>query len=111
MGVLKAEDPKDQLIKLVQGSGLSGFDLDEMVIGLGAFWRDKNIRNRLIHDQWFPSFDEPGEVGTRGLTRKKVPEEVFGSPTVSEIWELVGRFAHYDGLFSYRAWAIAKEAR
>jgi hypothetical protein len=52
--VLKVEDAKDQLTGLVRATGLSGFDLDEIVIGLGEFWCDKNIRNRLIHDQWFP---------------------------------------------------------
>jgi hypothetical protein len=109
--VLKAEDAKDQLTGLVRATGLSGFDLDEIVIGLGEFWCDKNIRNRLIHDQWFPGFDEPGEVGIRGLTRKKIPEEVFNWPTVSEIWELAARFARYQSLFSHRAWALSRGRR
>jgi hypothetical protein len=60
--------------------GLSGFDLDELVGGIDNFWSDKEARNRLIHDDWFPSLEEGelGRLGTRGLTRKKVPEEVIG---------------------------------
>ncbi len=99
------------MIALVRASGLSGFDLDEMVISIGEFWCDKSIRNRLIHDEWYPSVLRPGVVNTRGLTRKKVPEKVFGRPTVSDIWELAVRFRGYDELFSHRAWALALETR
>jgi hypothetical protein len=106
--ILKAEDAKEQVIGLVRASGLSGFDLDEMLIGIGEFWCDKNIRNRLIHDEWYPNLLSPGEVNTRGLTRKKVPEQVFGRPTVAEVWELAARFRSYDGLFSHRSWALRK---
>jgi hypothetical protein len=111
VAILKAENAKDQVTSLVRSSGLSGYDLDETVIALGEFWCDKNIRNRLIHDEWYPSLLTPGEVGTRGLTRKKVPEEVFGWPTVSEVWELAGRFAGYEDLFSHRGWAFARSRR
>src|SRR5713226_9150839 len=52
--VLKAQDAKDRVISLIRSSGLSGFDLDELVIGVREFWCDKNIRNRLIHDEWYP---------------------------------------------------------
>jgi hypothetical protein len=109
--VLKAQDAKDQVISLVRASGLSGFDLDEMVIGIGEFWRDKNMRNRLIHDEWYPNVFTPGEVGTRGLTRKRVPEEVFNRPTVPEVWKLAARFGYYDNLFSHRSWASSRGRR
>ena len=70
--------------------GLSGFDLDELVGGIDNFWSDKEARNRPIHDDWFPSLEEGelGRVGTRGLKRKKVPEEVIGWPGVDEVWVL-----------------------
>jgi hypothetical protein len=111
VAILKAENAKDQVISLVRSSGLSGYNLDETIIGLGEFWCDKNIRNRLIHDEWYPSLLTPGEIGIRGLTRKKVPEEVFNRPTVPEVWELAGRFAGYEDLFSHRSWAISRSRR
>src|SRR5258708_5895049 len=51
--VLKAQDAKEQVALLVRSIGLSGFELDELVIGIGEFWCDRNIRNRLIHDEWY----------------------------------------------------------
>jgi hypothetical protein len=109
--VLKAQDAKDQVISLIRSTELSGFDLDELVIGIGEFWCDKNIRNRLIHDQWYPNILTPGEVGTRGITRKKNPEEVFTRPTVPEVWELAARFGFYEHLFSHRSWALSRSRR
>jgi len=109
--VLKAQDAKDQVMSLVRSTGLSGFELDELVVGIGEFWCDKNIRNRLIHDEWYPSFLTPGTVGTRGLTRKKVPQEVFSGPTVPEVWELAARFGYYDSLFSHHSWALSRSRR
>jgi len=109
--VLKAQDDKDQVISLIRSTGLSGFDLDELVIGIGDFWCDKSIRNRLIHDEWYPNFLTPGTVGTRGLTRKKAPKEVFNQVTVPEVWELAARFGYYDHLFSHRSWALSRSRR
>src|ERR1700688_4995381 len=109
--VLKAQDAKDQVIALVRTIGLTGFDLDELVIGIGDFWCDKNIRNRLIHDEWYFGFLEPGAVATRGLTRKKVPEEVFTEVDVPGIWELAARFGYYEHLFSFRSWALSRSRR
>jgi hypothetical protein len=90
--------------------GLSGFDLDELAGGIDNFWSDKEARNRLIHDDWFPSLEEGelGRVGTRGLTRKKVPEEVIGWPGVDEVWGLAHRFREYSSLFSHRAWELSR---
>ena len=108
--LLKDKKAKDRIIELVRGLGLSGFDLDELVGGIDNFWSDKEARNRLIHDDWFPSLeeDEVGRVGTRGLTRKKVPEEVIGWPDVDEVWGLAYRFREYSDLFSYRTWELAR---
>jgi hypothetical protein len=101
---------KDRIIELVRGLGLSGFDLDELVGGIDNFWSDKAARNRLIHDDWFPSLEESGlgRVGIRGLTRKKVPEEVIDWPSVEEVWGLAHRFRDYSGLFSHRAWELSR---
>jgi hypothetical protein len=38
-----------------------------------------------------------------------VPEEVFGEPTVAEIWELAQRFRDYEYLFSARAWTLRRK--
>ncbi|WP_426442889.1 hypothetical protein [Bradyrhizobium genosp. P] len=108
--LLKDEKAKDRIIELVRRMGLSGFDLDELVGGIDNFWSDKEARNRLIHDDWFPSVAEGqlGRVGTRGLTRKKVPEEVIGWPGVDEVWGLAHRFREYSSLFSHRAWELSR---
>jgi hypothetical protein len=106
-----AEKAKDRIIELVRGLGLSGFELDELAGGIAGFWSDKEARNRLIHDDWFPGLveDRVGMVGTRGLTRKKVPEEVIGWPGVDEVWGLAHRFREYGSLFSHRAWALSRD--
>jgi hypothetical protein len=105
-----AEKAKDRIIERVRGLGLSGFDLDELVNGIDKFCFDKEARNRLIHDDWFPSLveGEVGRVGTRGLTRKKLPEEVIGWPSVDEVWSLAYRLQEYSSLFSHRAWELSR---
>jgi hypothetical protein len=108
VALLKSQDAKDQVLSLVQSIGLTGFDLEELLAGVDTFWEDKATRNRLVHDEWFPNIYE-GAVATRGLTRTKTPEEVFGTPNVNEIWELALRFREYGGLFSHRAYVIRRE--
>jgi hypothetical protein len=108
VALLKGQDAKNDVLALVHSIGLTGFDLNEMLAGLEAFWEDKAVRNRLIHDEWFPNIFE-GFVATRGLTRTKTPEQVFGTPEVVGIWELALRFREYSGLFSHRAWAIRRD--
>jgi hypothetical protein len=107
--LLKDEKAKDRIIALVGGLGLSDFDLEELVAGVGQFWSDKEVRNRLIHDDWFPGLGQSaGKVGTRGLTRKKVPEVVVKWPSVDEVWSLASRFRELKYLFSHRAWALSR---
>lgn len=107
VALLKSSTAKDAALSLAASIGLSGFDLDELLSGIEGFWRDKDERNRLIHDRWFPNMYE-GSVATRGITRTKVPQEIFGTPTVEEVWALASRFSGYDELFSHRAWALRK---
>jgi hypothetical protein len=111
--VLKAKDAKDQVLSLVCSLGLSGFDLEDLVAGLDKFWIDKATRNRLVHDEWYPSFLEDedaglqiGDIGIRGLTRAKKPEVVFGTVDNADIWRLALRFRDYDSLFSHRSYCI-----
>ena len=77
------------------------------IYGVKSFWRDKEARNRLIHDRWFPNIYEQ-TVATRGLTRAKVPQEIFGVPLIDDVWTLAHRFQEYDSLFSFRAHALRK---
>lgn len=109
--VLKAPDAKDQLLAFVNKAGLSGFDLDELLDAVRSYWEDKEIRNRLMHDQWYPSFESNGSVGTRGITRTKVPMEIFRRPTVEEVWLLAKRFQEYDDIFSHRSHMIRRGRR
>ena len=108
VALLKSQDAKEQVLALVPTLGLNGYDLKELLDGVETFWTDKAVRNRLIHDEWFPNIYEKN-VATRGLTRAKTPEEVFGTPEVEQIWELALRFREYAGLFSHRSWAIRRE--
>lgn len=108
ISLLKSQDAKEQVLSLVQNIGLQGFDLEEVQSGVSLFWEDKAIRNRLIHDEWFPNIYER-TVATRGLTRAKVPEEIYGAPAVIDIWRLALRFREYASLFSHRAWALRRD--
>jgi hypothetical protein len=105
--VLKSQDAKEQVLSLVRSLGLSGFDLQELLDGVESFWLGKEDRNRLIHDRWFPDIDERS-VATRGLTRAKVPQVIFGTPTVEDIWRLARQFQHCDELFSHRAYLLRR---
>jgi hypothetical protein len=105
---LKAPDAKDQLLAFVNQVGLRGFDLDELLDGVRSYWEDKEIRNRLMHDQWYPNPDSIGSVGTRGFTRARVPKEIFRTPTVEEVWLLARRFQEYDDIFSHRSHMIRR---
>ena len=107
VALLKSPDTKDNVLSLVRSIGLRGFDLDELLGQVNSFWIDKATRNRLVHDEWFPNIYE-GAVATRGLTRTKTPEEVFGTPNVEEVWRLALRFQQYQGLFSHRAYALRR---
>jgi hypothetical protein len=107
--VLKAQDAKEQVLSLVRSLGLSGFDLDELLTGVDLFWTDKDARNRLMHDEWYPCLLEIGDVGIRGLTRAKMPKEVFGIIDITEVWQLALRFRDYDHLFSHRSYVIRRQ--
>jgi hypothetical protein len=108
VAVLKKEDAKDRVIALARGLDLAASDLVDLVSGIEGFWQDKEIRNRLIHDEWYPSLLKPGTIKTRGVTRAKKPEVLFHDRTVEEVWALAARFQAYDGLFSHRSWAISR---
>jgi hypothetical protein len=106
IAVLKDRNAKDRMISLVRGLDLPAFETGELVSGIEEFWQDKDKRNRMIHDEWFPSLLEDGDIHTRGVTRAGEPEVIFGDRSVDEVWALAERFQQYDGLFSHRSWAL-----
>ncbi|AHY52468.1 hypothetical protein [Bradyrhizobium japonicum] len=100
---------KAEIVALARGLGLADFDRDELISGIDGFWNDKEIRNRLIHDYWFPNIVEPALINTRGVTRAKKPEIIFRDIDLDEVWALAARFQAYDDLFSYRTWALSRD--
>jgi len=107
VAILKAGDAKDQVIALLNARQPPISDLVELITGVEDFWRDRQTRNRVMHDYWF--MREPGIYRTRGITRTRQPKVIFEARSVEEIWDLVRRFQAYDHLFSHRAWAISRE--
>jgi hypothetical protein len=107
VALLKSQDAKEEVLSLVDDTGLQGYDLEELRQAVVNFWSDKEERNRLIHDEWFPNIYEKN-VATRGITRKKNPEVIFNTPEVKGVWELALRFQSYDDLFSHRAYVIRR---
>src|ERR1700674_4719991 len=77
IAILKDQKAKDRVIALAKGLNLPPFETGELFSGMEGFWRDKDIRNRMIHDEWFPSLLQRGAIHTRGMTRAKQPEEIF----------------------------------
>jgi hypothetical protein len=109
VALLKSQDGKDQVLSLAQAQGLSGFDFKELLSGIDSFWSDKAARNRLVHDEWYPSLLEFPRVGIRGLTRSKTPQEVFDMVDVTGVWQLAARFRDDEELFSHRAYVIRRQ--
>jgi hypothetical protein len=99
---------KDRVIALARALHLPAPETEELISGIEGFWRDKEIRNRMIHDEWFPNILEPGAIHTRGVTRAKQPRLIFGDRSVDEVWAVAERFQQYDGLFSHRSWALSR---
>jgi hypothetical protein len=95
-----AQERAIELIK--RKSGLVGFDLAELLEAVVSFWKDKERRNRYIHDEWFPDLTT-GAPMTRGLPRKKAATVIFDAPSPEEVWTLAKRFQENGNLFSITA--------
>lgn len=106
VALLKRSDAKDRVLATVEELGLEASLIDEIRVGVLDFWTAKEVRNRVIHDEWFPIFDVSGGVATRGFTRKKLPEEVLVEQEVSSVWDLASRFREFENLFSHAAYVI-----
>ena len=93
---------QERVIDLVKASGLVGFDLAELVEAIVSFWKDKERRNRYIHDEWFPDLTT-GAPMTRGLPRRMAATIMFDAPSPEEVWALAERFRENGNLFSITA--------
>ena len=92
----------ERVIELVETSGLTGLDLAELKEAAARFWKDKERRNRYIHDEWFPDL-ATGAPMTRGLPRKRAATIMFDAPSPDEVWALARRFRENGSLFSSTA--------
>ena len=94
---------RGRVIDLIETkSGLVGFDLAELLKAIVSFWRDKERRNRYIHDAWFPDLSTDAPM-TPGLPRRKAATIMFDAPTPEEVWTLVKRLQKNGSLFSIAA--------
>jgi len=100
---------QQRVIDLIERqSGAAGFDLTELLEAVASFWKDKERRNRYIHDEWFPDLTT-GAPMTRGLPRKKAATIIFDAPPPEEVWALARRFKENGGLFSITAHKLRRE--
>ena len=89
----------ERVIELIKTSGLAGFDLVELLEAAASFWKEKERRNRYIHDEWFPDLST-GAPMTRGLPRRRAATIMFDAPTPEEVWRVAKRLQENGNLFS-----------
>jgi hypothetical protein len=111
VALLKRSDAKDRVLALVEQLLIDASLIDELRQGVPDFWSAKETRNRVIHDEWFPLFEDAGGVATRGFTRKKQPEEVLIEREVSGVWDLARKFREFEDVFSHTAYVINRRSR
>ena len=92
----------ERVIELIKRSGLTAFDLPALLEAVVSFWKDRERRNRYIHDEWFPDLTT-GAPMTPSLPRRKAATVMFDAPTPEEVWTLVKRLQKNGSLFSIAA--------
>jgi len=97
---LKAKDPA-RIRGLAENSGVSGFELTELLETLDSYWVAQAKRNRLMHDEWWVALD--ATVGTRGTPHKKGSQVVWGDPDVADVWGLAAAFKEHRSVFAANA--------
>jgi hypothetical protein len=92
----------EEVIDVIRASGFQGFELEDLTNHLKEFWKAKEERNRLIHDDWWVGLDsdERPRVGTNGLPKKKGSVMQWGAPTCEAIWDLARQFVNHRLVFS-----------
>ncbi len=92
---------RQEIVPLAEAAGIEAFEVQELSRGIEEYYSDRGRRNRLIHDEWYPSVFDGGAPGTRGLPRKKDASVVWDKPSPEGVWELAQRFHDYGSLFSH----------
>ncbi|QDM32117.1 hypothetical protein FNL55_12795 [Tardiphaga sp. vice352] len=92
---------KEEVLQLINRVDLECFDRTELPLRIEQFWCDRDLRNRYIHDEWFPQIDEGGAPATRGLPLKKGAEVVWNTPIPDDVWALARRFNDHRDHFSH----------
>ncbi len=92
----------ERVIELIKASGLAGSDPAGLLEAAVSFWKEKERRNRYIHDAWFPDLTTDAPM-TPGLPRRKAATIMFDAPTPEEVWTLVKRLQKNGSLFSIAA--------
>src|SRR6266478_7738805 len=101
---------KEEVIPLAQRSAIEPYELQELHEGIENFYKDREHRARLIHDDWYISLlKTPGTPATRGLPRKKNAAVAYGAPTPDDVWELAWRFRQHEDLFSHVVYVLQKQ--
>jgi hypothetical protein len=101
---------KEEVIPLAQRSAIEPYQLQELNEGIENFYKDRERRDRLIHDDWYISLlKTPGTPATRGLPRKKNAGVAYGAPTPDDVWELAWRFRQHEDLFSHVVYVLQKQ--
>lgn len=105
--ILKGPAAKKVTLDLVSRSGLEGYDLEDSLNHVSEFWISKDMRNRYIHDEWFPNIlSSEATVTTRGIPPKKGSDVIWDDPTPQNVWALAVRFREHKSAFSYGAYKI-----
>jgi hypothetical protein len=60
-------------------TGLQDSQLSELLVGIEAFWADRERRNRYIHDEWFPWLMNFSECRKPSLPTQSAQLNVAGS--------------------------------
>lgn len=92
----------EEIVDVIRVSGFEGFELEDLTDHLNEFWKAKEERNRLIHDDWWVGLDadDRPRVGTNGLPKKKGSVMQWGAPTREAIWKLARQFVTHRLVFS-----------
>jgi hypothetical protein len=88
--VLKSPTAEEEIITLLEASGIQGFDLRELIAGINTYWSDKERRNRYMHDEWYVGGLSAGGAvpATRGLPRRKGSDVVWDNRSLGACKEV-----------------------
>ena len=108
--VLKAKNAKDQVLAMIQNIVLDDpSSVPRLYETVLKYWADKELRNRYMHDEWYPHITYTGVgVGTRGLPLSKGSKVAWNHPDPDDVWRLALRFRDHGHIFSHAAWFLGR---